>query len=310
VQMKVSVLIPTYNRAYIVGEALESALAQTHQDFEIIVIDDGSTDNTRELVEGFRSDKIRYVRLERNRGNSVACNTGIRAATGAGIAFLDSDDIWRPTNLERQVGFLLRHPEVDAVFTDCTIVDGEQTIPSLISLMQAFPKLIKGKLKGDEYVVSSREMYLCLLQEVPIKPTTVLVKRELYDRVGFFDESRPFADWDLFLRFSRSGTFGYIDLPLAVQRRTGDALHQQFREEDKIFLLELFLKEKASLKQDAEAVTSVNRGISSHCTYLGGLYHRSGDRRKSLRAYLRGFKETREPLLLLRAASVFLPLGL
>ena len=141
--MKVSVLIPTYNRAYIVGEALESALAQTHQDLEIIVIDDGSTDNTRELVEGFRSNKIRYVRLERNRGNSVACNTGIRAATGAAIAFLDSDDIWRPTNLERQVGFLLRHPEVDAVFTDCTIVDGEQTIPSLISLMQAFPKLIK-----------------------------------------------------------------------------------------------------------------------------------------------------------------------
>ena len=170
------------------------------------------------------------ISLEKNRGYSVACNTGIRAATGQAIAFLDSDDVWKPENLEREVGFLLRHPEVDAVFTDSTIVEDKKTIPSLTSLMKIFSKLIKEKSGGDEYVLSRREMYLCLLQEVPIKPTTTLARRELYERVGFFNESGlSGTDWDLFLRFSRSSSFGYIDQPLAVQRRTGDATHQKFR---------------------------------------------------------------------------------
>lgn len=310
-QMKVSVIIPTYNRGYIIHEALESAFNQTHRDFEVIVVDDGSTDDTRRVVERFPSEQIRYLRHEKNRGNGATCNDGIRAASGDAIAFLDSDDMWMPENLERQVSFLARHPEVDAVFTDARIVEGTTEIaPSLISLMNKFPKLLQDKPKADEYVIGQREIYLCLLEEVPMKPTTTLVRRKLYDCAGLFDESWPFADWDLFLRFSHFSSFGYINRPLAVQTRTGDSIHQKFREQDQLFLLKICLKEKANMKQDREALTAVNRGISSHCLNLAGLYLKSGNRRKSLSAYVQGFKETKNPGMLLRAVSTMMPLGL
>ena len=100
---KVSVIIPTYNRAHLVGRAIRSVLNQTYQDFEIIVVDDGSTDNTEEVVKSFNDPRIRYIRHEKNRGGSAACNTGIRAARGEYIAFQDSDDEWLPEKLEKQM---------------------------------------------------------------------------------------------------------------------------------------------------------------------------------------------------------------
>jgi hypothetical protein len=149
-----------------------------------------------------------------------------------------------------------------------------------------------------------------LLEEVPIKPSALLVRREVFGRAGMFDESWPSGtDWELFLRFSRSACFGYINQALVVQRRTPDATHQKFRQQDKQLLLKVFLKEKASLRNDREALLAVNRGISSHCKNLGGDYLHSGQWKKSIGVYLRGFKETREPLMLGRAVSALMPMG-
>jgi glycosyltransferase involved in cell wall biosynthesis len=310
-KVKVSVVIPTYNRAYIIRDALESALAQTYQDIEIIVLDDGSTDNTSEIVTSYKSDKIRYLRHEVNRGCSAACNSCIAAATGDLIAFLDSDDLWKPDKVERQVDFLLRHPEVDAVFCDVEIMTESGMIASLMRLMKQFPQVLAGNDVKEEYVLSGREMYICLLQEVPIKPTALLSTRDIYKRCGTFDESWPSGtDWDLFLRFAQSGSFGYIDRPLAVQRRTPDATHMKFREKDKLFLLSLFLKEKEKLKNDPEGLAAVNKGIASHCNDLGWDYVHTGEKKKAFTAYLTGFKETREPAMLAKAAAVLLPLDL
>jgi glycosyltransferase involved in cell wall biosynthesis len=309
--MKVSVLIATYNRAYIIREALESVLAQTFRDIEIVLVDDGSTDNTLEIVEAFGCDKLRYIRHEKNRGCSAACNTAIEAARGELVAFLDSDDVWKPQYLEEQINFLQRHPELDAVFSDTEIVNGTQKIPSLISLMKHFPKLLERKPHTQEYVLDKREIYLCLLEEVPIKPSALVVKKKMFEKAGNFDESWPSGtDWDLFLRFSRVGRFGFLNRPLAVQRRTPDATHLKFREKDKLFLLELFVKEKTTLRGDTEALEAVNRGIRSHCQDLGWDYLQAGHRKKSLSAYLRGFQETRDSMMLLRAAFVFFPLRL
>jgi len=308
--MKVSVVMPTYNRAYIIREALESALGQTYRDFELIVVDDGSSDNTREIVASLPQEKIRYIRHERNRGCSAAYNTGIAAATGELVAFLDSDDLWQPDYLTRQVEFLLRHPEVDAVFTD-TEIRGETVIPSLIGLMKAFPKLLKANRVVDEFILRGRQMYLCLLEEVPIKPTALIVKREMFDRAGAFDEAWPSGtDWDLFLRFSRSARFGYLNRPLVIQRRTSDSTYQKFFEQDKLFLLKVFTEEKARLQNDREALAAINRGISIHTRSLGGHWVYLGRRKDASAIYFQGFKETRKPVLLLRAASVWLPLGL
>ena len=100
---KVSVVIPTHDRAHLVGRAIRSVLAQTFQDFEIIVVDDCSVDNTKEVVQSLADSRIRYLRHEINRGGSAARNTGIGAARGEWIAFLDSDDEWLPKKLEKQL---------------------------------------------------------------------------------------------------------------------------------------------------------------------------------------------------------------
>lgn len=302
--MKVSVLIPTYNRDYIIRNALQSVLSQSYRDFELLVIDDGSSDNTRAIVESFRDDKVRYLRHDRNRGCSAAYNTGISAAAGQLVGFLDSDDIWKPDYLERQVAFFSRHAEVDVVFTDTEIREKSITIPSLIGLMRVFPKLLKVHPEAEEYVFSSRQMYVCLLEEVPIKPSACVVRRHMFEKAGVFDEAWPSGtDWDLFLRFSHSGCFGYINRPLVVQGRTHDATHQEFCEQDKVFLLKVFTQEKQQLRNDREPLRAVNRGIATHYNRLAWIYLGRGQGGKALSTYLRGFKETLSPMLLRKFVS-------
>jgi glycosyltransferase involved in cell wall biosynthesis len=307
----VSVVIPTYNRAYVLRDALESALAQTYRACEIIVVDDGSCDNTREIIKNVNNETIRYIRHDHNRGCSAAYNTGIMQAKGSFIAFLDSDDVWKENYLERQVDFLCRHPEVDVVFCNTEIMEPSKTITSLMSQLRAFPEWVRSQPEAVEYVISSRQMYLCLLEELPIKPTAVLVRRTMFDSVGLFDESFPSGtDWELLLRLSRLASFGYIDQVLATQRRTLDATHQMFREKDKLFLLKIFLKEKTSLIDDREALRGINSGICSHYNSLAWTYLNSGREKEALSVYFIGFKETLQPRLLRKFASAVLRIAL
>lgn len=117
---KVSVVIPTYNRGYIVREAIESVLAQTFGDFEVIVVDDGSADDTAEKIAAIRDSRVRYIR-QSNAGVSAARNRGVAEARGEIISFLDSDDLWKPEKLTHEVRFLEEHPEVPAVFGDIEV---------------------------------------------------------------------------------------------------------------------------------------------------------------------------------------------
>ncbi len=110
----VSVIIPTYNRADMLDEALRSVFAQTYKDFEVIVVDDGSTDHTRSVVDKY-PHRVRYVHQE-NQGHALAKNTGIAAADGGYIAFLDDDDTWLPRKLELQMDVLENNPDVDLVY--------------------------------------------------------------------------------------------------------------------------------------------------------------------------------------------------
>jgi glycosyltransferase involved in cell wall biosynthesis len=309
--MKVSVIIRTYNRAYIVAEAIESAMNQTYGDYEVLVVDDGSTDNTAEVVHRFQEPKLRYIRHERNQGVGAACNTGVAQAQGELIAFLDSDDLWKPEKLERQVACMVRHLEVDAVFSDIEVIEETTVIPSLITTMRSFSKLLARDRRQQEYVFSARQLYLCLLEEVPIKPTVLLVKREILKKVGLFDlTALGCEDWEFLLRLARVACFGYVDAPLGTQRRTPDAVHRKYWQQDRAFLISLFRREKVALKRDREAIAAVNRGISTHCTNLAGSYLESGLKAKSISVYFQGFKETGEPIMLLRAASTMLPMRL
>ena len=307
----VSIIVRTYNRSYILAEALASALNQTYSNLEVVVVDDCSTDNTREVIESFHSDKIRYVRHSINRGVGAACNTGITAAHGDLIAFLDSDDLWKPNTLQRQVEFLMQHEEADAVFGDVELDEGPSITLSLTSLKRHFPSLLDRDRSRKDYVFHGRQMYLCLLEEIPIKPTALVLRRDVFPEVGLFNEAwRSGEDWEFLLRLSRSACFGYIDETLAILRRTPDATHRKYWEQDKAFLLSLFRREKAALAHDERAIQAVNRGISSHCTNLGGRYLEAGRRKDSVSVYLQGYRETGELMMLLRALSTVFPLRL
>jgi glycosyltransferase involved in cell wall biosynthesis len=302
--MSVSVIIPTYNRGYIIGDAMNGVLRQSYSNLEIVIVDDGSSDDTREVVRGFGQQNIRYIRHDRNRGCSAAYNTGIAAATAPLIAFLDSDDVWKPNYLELQIACLSQFPQVDLVFTDTEILDGSIHRPSLMGMMPAFARLLRTRPKSANHVFSRREMYLCLLEEVPIKPSACVMKRRLLDQTSAFDEAWPSGtDWDLFLRLSRIARFGYIDRPLVVQHRTSDATHQKFLEQDKIFLLNVLMKEKAELREDSEALRAVNRGIAGLANSLGWAYLEHNQAREALRTYSQGFKTTLSFMLLTKIVT-------
>ncbi len=309
--MKVSVIMPTYNRGYIIGEALQSVLSQTHQDFEVLVIDDGSTDDTPEVVKGLSDSRARYIPLEKNTGVATATNRGLVESEGQLISFLDSDDLWKPEKLECNVAFLNGHPEVQGVFSDLEKLDGDTYVPSFMRTTPVFSKLLVNTSYPEGIVLPQRLMYLCLLQEVPIKTPTVTIRREAVEKTGKFNEGSPSGnDWEFFLRMSRFACFGYIDRPLAVVRVLGDATHRVHAERDKLFMLEVLRQEASHLNSDSEALAAARSGMADLTKHLAWHYLALNRRANAFRALLRSFFETRDAGLLLRAVALALPSGL
>jgi len=199
--LKVSVIIPTYNHAKYVGRAIDSVLAQTYKNYEIIVIDDGSTDNTKEVLKEFIA-KIEYVYQE-NRGLSAARNTGIKRSRGEYLVFLDADDYLPSEKLAVQVELLDKHPEIGWVYSDGYYVDEKGNILERASERFKKPKSPEGDIFFD------------LLSGNFIPVNTVMVRRKCMD-VGFFDESlTSYEDCDFWLRVSADYKVKYIDKPMA-----------------------------------------------------------------------------------------------
>ena len=205
---RVSVIIPTYNRAHIVGEAIESVLAQSYRHLEVIVVDDASTDGTARALSRYvaeHGDKIRVIHRESNGGVSAARNDGIRASTGQYIAFLDSDDLYLPERIATAVAFLDEHEQYGAVYTGMVHVDSERGT------------------SGRWLSASGGGRSGWILTDVlrgPLVPTpTVTVRRQVLARTGLFDETLCSGeDTDLWIRLAREVPFGYIDEAYACFR--------------------------------------------------------------------------------------------
>jgi glycosyltransferase involved in cell wall biosynthesis len=312
--VKVSTIVRTYNRCHILGDALSSVLNQTYPDFEVIIVDDGSTDNTQEVVGKFRSEKIRYARHGQNRGVSAAGNTGINLATGDVVAHLDSDDLWKPEMLEKMVGFLTRTSEAGVVFCDLDVIRGQDsgepdTDPQPIATAPgAFGDLLARHSNPAEIVFTNREMYLCLLEEVPLKPTTTLVRREVLETVGGYDESwRSGEDWELYLRICRNYRFGFLNERLATMRVQDDSTLGRMQEHDKVSLLAWEAREKKAIKGDDEACAAINRAMLGHYDILGHTYLQQGRRLKAAVTYFRGFVATGSLRLAVRVGWALVP---
>ena len=181
----VSVIIPTFNRAEKTARAVTSVLYQRFKDYEIIVVDDGSEDETEKALHPFK-DRIRYVIHETNQGVSAARNTGIEASTGPLIAFLDSDDYWLPDKLDVQTAFFSKNPHAMICQTEETwIRNGRRVNPG------------KRHLKPSGHIFEP-SLVLCL-----VSPSAVMLKRALLHEVGVFDEDLPACeDYDLWLRIA------------------------------------------------------------------------------------------------------------
>jgi glycosyltransferase involved in cell wall biosynthesis len=196
---RVSVIIPTYNRWPMVGAAVRSVVAQSDDDFELIVVDDGSTDATSMKLAKCGS-RVRYLHQERQ-GVSAARNFGVCQSRGRLIAFLDSDDIWRVNKLKIQADFMESSPDVRICQTD------ELWIRNGIRVN---PRIKPRKPSGD---IFERSLELCL-----VSPSAVMMTRELFDVSGGFDESLPVCeDYDLWLRIARTHPVPLIERPLVIK---------------------------------------------------------------------------------------------
>ena len=306
--MNVSVVIPTYNRATVIGEALNSVMSQTYRNFEILVVDDGSMDDTAERVERFvQEGHVRLIR-QANAGASAARNAGIRLCKGEIISFLDSDDLWKPEKLSLEVEFLTLHPEIDAIFSDLEKYDGKEFTPSFMRSTEVFSRLLADHRSADGMALSQRQMLLCLLQEIPIKPSTLTIRRAMFTRIGYFLTSwRSSEDWEFLLRLAHVGRFGYLDRPLGALRVRGDALHRADAEGGLARMRHRLVEEKDRLAKDPEGMVAVRRGISNLSTHLGWHYLECKRKGAALKTYVTGFFQSRDLELMLRALSLCLP---
>ncbi|MCG6892303.1 MAG: glycosyltransferase [Desulfobacteraceae bacterium] len=197
---QVSVVIPTFNRGWVVGEAVESVLSQTYDLYELIVVDDGSDDETADVLAGF-GERLTMIR-QQNRGVSAARNAGAAASTGRLLAFLDSDDLWLPEKLAVQVDFMERRPEARVCQTEeIWIRNGSRVNP-------------KRRHRKPSGLIFEESLTLCL-----VSPSAVMIRRNLFERYGGFDESLPACeDYDLWLRIGCRWPVYRIDRPLVVKR--------------------------------------------------------------------------------------------
>ncbi len=252
---KVSVIIPTYNRAHLIGRAINSVLNQTHQGFELIVVDDGSTDNTEDVTKEFqqKDERVIYLRHKQNKGGSAARNTGIKASKGKYIAFLDSDDEWLPEKLEKQINMF-------------------NIVPDNIGLIYCgYYKILEknGEILKEIIPIYKGDAYIKMLKRCILGSPTPLVRKNCFERVGLFDENLPSCqDWDMWIRVAKYYNFDFIKESLAKYYIHGNQISANLNNK--------ILSRKIILEKYQEDLLKNFQIISFHYNNLGLLYSLSG----------------------------------
>jgi glycosyltransferase involved in cell wall biosynthesis len=214
---KVSVVIPTFNRSTFLRQAMTSVLAQRYSDFELIVSDNASTDDTPAMVTGWMDGRIRHFRNDRNLGMAPNWNAGMRHARGEYVALLEDDNWWHPEYLARTVDTLDRHPDIAFVHTGLHLTDAQGKV------MQVFRRW------GSDRICDKKTELITLLQGNKIFLSTVTARRAIIETVGLFDEAIPFApDWDLWLRVYMHHDGAFVAEPLVFYRQHDANLSKQF----------------------------------------------------------------------------------
>ena len=244
----VSIVIPTYNRSEFLKESIASVLDQTCRDFELIIVDDGSTDNTLEILSAYKNSIVTIA--GKHEGPSAARNRGIRAASGEFIAFLDSDDLWMPDKLLKQMDFFRSNPGAMVCQTEEIWIRNGTRVNS---------RKIHKKYSGW---IFEKCLPLCI-----VSPSAVMIHREVFNNIGLFDESLPACeDYDLWLRIAPHYPIHLIDEPLVVKR--GGHIDQQSRT---VSALDRF-----RIKALCKALESGNLSLSQYSMTLKELKKKCG----------------------------------
>lgn len=262
---KVSVIIPTHNRAKILPLTVKSVLHQTFQDFEIIIVDDASQDNTKEVVRGFGDNRIKYFRRDMSGGDAVARNLGIVNSEGEYLAFLDDDDEWFPKKLQRQVTLIeSSQPVVGGVYTGRVNIDGTNG------------KILSTTL-GDKRGNLFTEF---LGNGLNITTSSVMVRKECFQQVGLFDENIPYnSDFDMWVRISKNFQFECIEEPLTKYYIHAKKLSTNF---------DLVIKGKEMVIEKYKPWLTLHpKSLSKKCLNIGILHCLNGNLEEGRKAFLR-----------------------
>ncbi|MFN0140822.1 MAG: glycosyltransferase family 2 protein [Pyrinomonadaceae bacterium] len=261
----VSVIIPNYNYANYVCEAINSALDQTYENLEIIVVDDGSADNSAEIFKGY-GDKITTI-FQQNAGVSAARNNGVKHSSGEYVAFLDADDFWLPQKIEKQVNLFESEKDLGLVHVGVEEID-------------ANGNMLRTRLDGMSGAVS-REFLLFERSVVLGGGSGFALPRRIFDEVGGFDlDLQTSADWDLFFRVSRAYNIGFVPDVLLKYRIHGSNMHGNIKRMEREMLYGF---EKAFADKSADIQRIKRKAYGNLHKTLAGSYFRTREYRDFVR---------------------------
>jgi glycosyltransferase involved in cell wall biosynthesis len=268
----VSVIIPCFNYGQFVGEAIQSVLNQTYPDLEVIVVDDGSTDTTRDVVYSFRDPRIRYVYQE-NAGENVARNTGIQQARGEFIAFLDADDLWLPQKLEKQLRLFEEDPEVGLAYCLFSYFDSES-----------------GNVVGfhKEYKCFRGNVLEKLYEKNFIGSPTPVIKRDVFEKTGLFEtDDQSVDDWTLWTKIAFHYKIDYVPEVLAKYRIHIGAMSYRTADEYRKWRSNYLQRMAAQFPE----LIPLRRRFQCKANYLVSIhYARVGDKKKAVACLIEAIK--------------------
>lgn len=284
----VSIIMPCYNYGAFVGGAINSVLSQTYKNWELLVIDDGSTDDTIERVEQFDDSRIRLIPID-NAGVSVARNAGLDAARGQFLAFLDADDLWDARKIELQMNIFSRRPDVGFVFSDFSrFDDGGSSYGNFLSFCPQLQMLVQKNCQEDEIVFPGNAFVeLSALTEMPWYPTANMVRSSLCLDIRFTPDIRVGEDVEFFARLWMKTKAAFINKRLAWLRIHGSNASKQERGEHNARLIKLFENLETSIlsqEQDHARRQRIGREWSA-IGYIGW-------RRRNLRQMISGYSKS------------------
>jgi glycosyltransferase involved in cell wall biosynthesis len=275
----VSVVLPTYNRERSILAAVNSVRAQTFADFELIVVDDCSTDCTVEILRAIDDSRLRVIAHETNAGGSAARNTGLKAARAPYVAFQDSDDEWLATKLEKQMARMaVAGPEFVGCYCGMIVLNAPLVpAPGVHERprVRYVPSGGRAALEGD--------VLEALLLQSLISTQTFLVRRDVLDEIGGFDATlAALQDWDCVLRVARRGQIALVDEPLVLQRFSPDSLSRSWRNR--------LAARKRIVEKNLDMLARRPGILSEHYHVIAGAHYSLGEVRESRRWLLEALR--------------------